>query len=88
MEERIINVIKRLSLIDGEVEKNIKLESLGLDSLLKVELVVQLEEEFNITFNNEQLNPNNFMTVQSIIDLVKGCIKYDLEWNWKKIRKT
>ncbi len=79
MEERIINVIKRLSLIDGEVEKNIKLESLGLDSLLKVELVVQLEEEFNITFNNEQLNPNNFMTVQSIIDLVKGCIKYDLE---------
>ena len=79
MEERIINVIKRLSLIDGEVEKNIKLESLGLDSLLKVELVVQLEEETNITFNNEQLNPNNFMTVQSIIDLVKGCIKYDLE---------
>ena len=70
MEERIINVIKRLSLIDGEVEKNIKLESLGLDSLLKVELVVQLEEEFNITFNNEQLSPNNFMTVQSIIDLV------------------
>jgi len=43
------------------------LDSLGIDSLAKMELVFQLEDYFNITVPNEDLAVD---TLQEVLDLV------------------
>lgn len=43
---------------------------LGIDSLSLVELVVDLEEHFNIEFDESDLDPANLKTVGSIYSLV------------------
>ncbi|PWL98740.1 MAG: acyl carrier protein [Clostridiales bacterium] len=43
---------------------------LGIDSLGLVELVVDLEERFNIEFDESDLDPANLKTVGSIYSLV------------------
>lgn len=43
---------------------------LGIDSLSLVELVVDLEERFNIEFDESDLDPANLKTVGSIYSLV------------------
>lgn len=47
-----------------EVTKESNLKDLGIDSLDLVEIVLQAEEEFNITFSDEELN--SFKTVNDV----------------------
>ncbi|MBU7600088.1 hypothetical protein JGS22_021235 [Streptomyces sp. P38-E01] len=46
----------------------------GLNSLLSVELTLRIEEEFDIAFEDDELNFENFETLQSITDLVAGKV--------------
>lgn len=47
-----------------EVTKESNLKDLGIDSLDLVEIVLQAEEEFNISFSDEELN--SFKTVNDV----------------------
>ena len=47
-----------------EVTKESNLKDLGIDSLDLVEIVLQAEEEFNITFSDDELN--SFKTVNDV----------------------
>jgi acyl carrier protein len=42
-----------------------------LDSMLTVQLVLALEEEFKITFQFEDIKPENFKTTENISSLLK-----------------
>lgn len=44
----------------------------GLDSIKTVELIVELEECFGITFSDEELLFENFATVRLIVDRIRG----------------
>lgn len=73
----MINVDKRVIKVIGEavntniaVRKGMTLNELGYDSLKNVELVVMLEEEFNIRFDDSMLSQSRFSTVDSVIELV------------------
>ncbi|AQW49554.1 phosphopantetheine-binding protein [Streptomyces antimycoticus] len=44
----------------------------GLNSLLSVELTLRIEEDFDIIFEDDELNFENFETLKSITDLVAG----------------
>ncbi|GJM73157.1 hypothetical protein HMSSN036_53730 [Paenibacillus macerans] len=44
----------------------------GLDSIKTVELIVELEECFDITFSDEELLFENFATVRLIVDRIRG----------------
>ena len=52
--------------ITGETE----LRSLGIDSLDLVEIVMEAEEKFGITFSNDELN--NFTTVNDVVNAIKA----------------
>jgi acyl carrier protein len=43
------------------------LDSLGIDSLAKMELLFRLEDEYKITIPNDDINVN---TLQEVLDLV------------------
>ncbi len=47
------------------------LTDLGLESIQIVELVLSLEEEFGIEFDDDDLNPDNFQIVGSIVRTIE-----------------
>ena len=57
------------------VEKDITLESsldaLGFDSLSKLELIVALEEHFQIAFEDDDLLSEHFQNVSTILEIVQ-----------------
>lgn len=72
MKERIVRCITSIVKSSDEIEADIDINVYGLDSLLKVELVIALEDEFNISFNDDDLNQKNFDTVNTIMKLLVG----------------
>lgn len=61
---------------DMNLSLNDDLSSLGLDSMKSVELVIELEEVFNIIFEDEELITDNFSSIKKIVDRIQvklGC---------------
>jgi len=56
-----------MSLLKGDED----LRSIGLNSLSSIELVVKLEEEFNISISDEDLIIDNVSTINNIEALLK-----------------
>lgn len=46
------------------------LSDLGLSSVQMVDLMLAVEAEFNITIPEEEINPENFFSIASIVTLV------------------
>ena len=71
MKEKVNEILKEKSFCD-EITSELKLkEDLGLDSLNMVELMVELEDKFNIEIEESDLDPASLQTVSQIYDLVE-----------------
>lgn len=57
--------------INGELQNHEDLTTYGLDSMITVKLIVEFEEAFDITFEDEDLLVNNFVTISKITSLIK-----------------
>lgn len=53
---------------------NLKID-LGLDSLRLVETIIDIEERFNITIDESNLNPNNMKTVEDLAIIINKSLK-------------
>ena len=73
MEDKIIEIIERLTQYKGLKEnKNIDLlEEDILDSLAFLELITELEEEFDIELQPTQIDPDIWRSVEKITEMVK-----------------
>lgn len=72
MKERIDAILKEKSFLD-EIQPEQKLkDDLGMDSLSVVELIVDLEEAFDVEIDESDLNPEELQTVGQIYELVRG----------------
>ena len=71
MKEIIINIINDNIALKEEVKENTNLSNLSLDSLSFINALVTIEEVFSITFNDEELNIDNFKNVSDLVNLVK-----------------
>lgn len=71
MNEIIINIINDNLALKEEVKENTNLSNLSLDSLSFINALVTIEEVFSITFNDEELNIDNFKNVSDLVNLVK-----------------
>lgn len=47
------------------------LRNIGIDSLTSIELVVKLEESFDISIGDDDLSVDNVSTINAIIELIK-----------------
>ena len=71
MKEKVNEILKEKSFCDA-ITSELKLrEDLGLDSLNMVELMVELEDKFNIEIEESDLDPAALQTVSQIYDLVE-----------------
>ena len=48
--------------------------NLGIDSLMTVELIIRLEEQFEIMFDEAELDLGLLTTVQALTDLVERYV--------------
>ena len=76
MDNKIIEIIEKLTDFKGLREnKNIDLlENEILDSLAFIELITNLEEEFNIEIQPTQVSPDTWRSVDKISDLVQRLL--------------
>lgn len=68
--ERIISVLKSLSPVGEVPDRDERLEEMGFDSLKRVELIVALEEEFGMEFDQSDLETEQLERVGDLVDLV------------------
>lgn len=68
--EQVKNILQELSGVHI-IENNSRLqEDLGLDSLLMVMLLIEIEEKFGIQLDESDMNPFSLDTVQSVVNMV------------------
>lgn len=69
--EKVAGVIAGITEDEGEIRPDSRLmEDIGLVSIGFVELVVELEETFDVTFPDTLLTDNNLITVKDVTDQV------------------
>jgi len=71
LNNKLIEVIKGLTPSDEEITDATILENLGFDSLKTVELMVEVEENFDIEFEESDLNTSKIQTVADLENLLK-----------------
>lgn len=72
--KNIIEVLKSMGYKSEEYDENTNLfKDIGIDSLDAIELVTKLEEEYNVTIPDDQIN--NITTIGSAADLVCKYLK-------------
>lgn len=77
--EKVEAILKELSgneaiCIESSLEKD-----LALDSISMVTLMIELEDEFRIQFDESDLNPFDLVSVSDVVDLVRGYVEEENE---------
>ena len=67
MKEKIIEIIKNACALEEEVTQETELQNTSLDSLSFIEAIVNIEKEFNIEFDFEQIDLSKWVSVNDII---------------------
>lgn len=79
MEDKIKNIVVEILKLEEEqvavLERDNDLLQLGLDSLKSVEIVVNLENEFDIIIDDEDLLVENMVTIQLLMELVNKYLE-------------
>lgn len=71
MRERVVEIVKNACAINEEVTLDSELKLLSLDSLMFVGVVIDLEEEFGIEFEVDELDILDWKTVGDIAKSVE-----------------
>ena len=75
IKREILMLIKSACADDKQITASDKWEDLSIDSLSFVELVVNIEDRFNVSFIDEELSIHNWKTVNDMICAVQGKLK-------------
>ena len=80
VEKKVIKILSKYGNLDeSQIESKSSLDSLGIDSVAMVEIIFEIEEEFEITipYNANQASRESFefSHVSSIISLVNNLIE-------------
>ncbi len=74
--ENIKSIISELVLMNvEEIQEEDTLAILGVDSLLTVELILRIEEKYDITFESSDINFKNFEFVKSVVNITERYLK-------------
>ena len=67
--KEVIDLAYDIALVEVLEEDDLK--EFGIDSITLVSLIVEIEMKYNITFSDDDLNPNNLTTVKNIVDMME-----------------
>jgi|InofroStandDraft_1065614.scaffolds.fasta_scaffold201398_1 acyl carrier protein len=71
MKEKIINILARACALPEEINESTELATLSIDSLSFVGAVVELESEFGVQFEPEELDLFGWLTAGDVVRAVE-----------------
>lgn len=74
MEQRVFKVLKLINEDICSYQGSKMLEDKIIDSFEIMQIISDLEEEFNMEIDAENIIVENFKNAQSVIDMMKRCI--------------
>lgn len=76
VEERTRSIIKKVILNDEVMNMKVEdsLDRLGINSVSYIKIVIELENEFDIEFDDDCLNYESFKSVKNIVDYINTKI--------------
>ena len=72
MDKKILRLIKKSCALKEKVIPESQFSELSIDSLSFIELIVRIEENFNIQFEDEDLNIEIYVDVKDLMDKVSS----------------
>lgn len=74
IKEKVIECVKEMTYLEEISEENNLKNDLGIDSVDTIDLIMALENKFEIEFNDSDISLENFRYVKNIIDLIEGIL--------------
>ena len=75
MNEKVRELIKSILLLESEEVAKIgnedDLELIGLNSVIMLQFIVKMEQEFDIEIDEEEIIPENFGTVNKVVQYLE-----------------
>ena len=84
--KEVIDLAYDIALVEVLEEDDLK--EFGIDSITLVSLIVEIEMKYNITFSEDDLNPDNLTTIKNIVDMMGNYLwDYGIIWKvkWRNI---
>lgn len=72
--KELIFEITNLS-INTDEQLDMDFNYLGIDSLMYMMIIVQIEEKYSIQFNEDEMGEGNYDTINKLIDFVESELK-------------
>lgn len=79
--EKVYDILKGLSGMNEITPESDLQKDLALDSLLMVTLLIELEDAFDIQFDEEDMNPFDLKDVQAVVNLVEKYCNFEGDKN-------
>lgn len=74
MKEKIFEILEEICPFETIEEDTLLIEMGILDSLAIVTLIERIEDEFNIEIREEDIVPENFVAINSILQLISSYL--------------
>lgn len=76
IEQGVIIIVKEiLGALDEEIDLDDDLEPYGMNSITYIKIVANLENKWGVEINGDDLNKENFQTLNKIIEIIKAQIR-------------
>ena len=75
MKEKIYAIIKKFVGNHSNVNDDALLMEIGIDSVTFISMIIEIEEEFNIRFDDMQLIYDNYKTIGQFIEMIIHMIE-------------
>lgn len=73
--EKLKNIIRNfVSHEEGDLDADVSLEKLGINSISLIKIIIQIENEFDIEFDQKDLQKQRFETLANIILYIENRI--------------
>ena len=74
VKEGVFKILSDLSGVSVNEAQMRLVEDIGLDSLMLVTMLIEIEEEFNIELNESDMNPYDFITAGDVIAMTERYV--------------
>lgn len=75
IEVDVIKIVQKYVTNNKQIEKKNMLKTLGINSVSFIRIIVELEEFFEIDFDDDSLNLSRFKTVKALIYYISDIIE-------------
>jgi acyl carrier protein len=73
--EKILEIIKQELDFHQIIHDESKLEEIGVDSIAFISIIIAIEEEFSIRFDDKQIIYNKYQTIGDLVVAVQSIIE-------------